>query len=484
MGGGEGEGDGWSPEALCVVCFELPRGVALRCGHDDFCATCVTKFDTCPLCREPTGRARPATTEVASSGLRGPARRRLLHGHLMRHRGGAACFAAVVALMLYTLVLMILSSAGVDIRCKGFPLVPGGESEATCKEEFGEEYGQCTQGICQMAPAYVLSNCHGTVRPFCGTYLRMEDNYCQGAPVYLKNGRQGGQVLFRFRSTDELSDVTVWAVGPYTDVLDNCLLGDVVYMLSRPSSFPLGPDSPNYSPWVFPTGTQVIVTTSSGRGDSNGLCAGVACGSYSKCVVDQDGFPSCKCTGNRAGKFCAKSCGDHGISNGDTCRCQDGYIGEFCDVALPAGFANGYSLTGCPPPPPHVGSSECSGECLCGNFTRTLLTCDGVPTYWRQRDPTARLPPGMTDHGASLFRHTVDNISTWITSSSVVVSSCNRTKGGLQSAGVVLGRRDAAGAPDEAEFQRWSSCNYKDDCVAMPPDFQVTAITGNRPGHA
>ena len=352
---GTDEGGDWSPDQFCVVCFELPRGARLPCGHDDFCTVCVEKFDTCPLCRAPTGRVRPQAARASANGTTDPAaarRRRLRHGNAMRHRGGATCFAAVLLLMLYTLVLFILDTTGVDVRCRGLPLVPGGLSESTCIEEFSKKYGQCSQGVCLMAPAYVLSGCASSrTRHFCGTYLRIDGAYCQGSPVYLKNGRRGENVLFRTRtSSDEFSVRTQWAVGPNMDMIDGCVLGGDVYMMSGPSDQPRGPDYPGYTPWLYPTprsDPRFVVQPSEGLKDPLGLCRGVVCGDphHSACVIDQEGLPSCKCTGNQAGSNCAKSCGHHGTSNGYTCECHDGYIGEFCDEPLPTGFANSYALT-------------------------------------------------------------------------------------------------------------------------------------------
>lgn len=490
-GSSDCEEGGWSPDGLCVVCFEEPRAAALRCGHDDFCATCVTKFDTCPLCREPTGRVRPAAEATSpGSGREGPRRRRLHHGDMMQHRGRATCFAAVVVLMVYALLLFILDTAGVDIRCRGFPLVPGGESGATCVEEFGLKYGQCVQGICLMAPAYVLSGCSENTRPFCGTYLRIEEMFCEGAPVYLKNGQRGSEVLFRLRSPDDFSDVTEWAVGLDGDAIANCGMGESVYMLSGASTVPEGPDYIGYLPWYFPHGSRVKVTPSDGRSDPLGLCKGVECGAHSYCTIDHNGLPSCKCKGNRAGAGCEKSCGEHGTSNGYTCSCRDGFIGTFCEGALPPGFNNSYALTGCPPVPSHAESAECGGECLCGNFTRTLRTCDGAPTYWRRPDDNAPLPQGMTDHGAALFRFTLNNRSAWITSGLAAVEGCNPFyKGGLQSAGAVLPLPQPptpstvipvvgpglAGPPDDRAFKPWSKCSYEDQCVPMS-GFEITAI--------
>ena len=65
---GTDEGGDWSPDQFCVVCFELPRGARLPCGHDDFCTVCVEKFDTCPLCRAPTGRVRPQAARASAKG--------------------------------------------------------------------------------------------------------------------------------------------------------------------------------------------------------------------------------------------------------------------------------------------------------------------------------------------------------------------------------------------------------------------------------
>ena len=478
---GDGDRDGWSPDDVCVVCFELPRGTALPCGHDDFCAPCVAKFDTCPLCREPTGRVRPATGR-ASGSARG-ARRQARLGDLMRHRGGATCVASVVLLMLYTVLLFVLDTAGVDIRCRGFPLVPGGESEEACIEEFGKKYGQCVQGICRMAPAYVLSGCSDATAFFCGTYLRMEDRYCQGAPVYLKNGQRGAEVLFRVRSEDEFSELTEWAVGPNRDTVDDCRMGGSVYMLSGASSVPHGPDYIGYLPWYFPRGSRVVVRASDGLSDPQGLCRGVACGSDSKCVINHAGLPVCECTGNFAGTHCDRTCGDHGTSNGFTCSCREGYIGEFCESALLPGFANTYMLTGCPPPSSRAGTSGCESECLCGNFTRTPHLCDGAPIYWRHSYEHDRLPPGATDHGASLFRFTHNNRTTWITATGTVVKDCDDRKGGLRSTagGGSPPLHHWSGAPDGSEFAPWSTCNYEGQCAAMR-GFKVAAMPDTPPG--
>ena len=491
-GSNDCEEGGWSPDGLCVVCFEEPRGAALRCGHDDFCATCAPKFDTCPLCRESTGRVRPAA-EGASPGSDGggPRRRLPRHGDMMRHRGSATCFAAMAVLMVYALVLYILSAAGVDIRCRGFPLVPDGVSEATCVEEFGDKYGQCVQGMCLMAPAYVLSKCSENTRPLCGTYLRMEKTFCQGAPVYLKNGQDGAEVLFRW-SPDDFSDVTKWAIGPNRDITFDCTIAPSIYMLSGGSIEPNGPDYIGYLPWYLPPGATVVVHASDGRSDPQGLCKGVECGDYSYCTADHNGMPLCKCKENRAGADCEISCGEHGTSNGFTCSCSDGYIGPDCQSALPAGFHSNYALTGCMPMSPHAGTSKCDSECLCGNFTRTLRTCDGAPVYWRHPEENSLLPPGVTDSGAFLFRVVFNNRSRWITSSLVAVESCNPFyNGGLQSHGAalaltqspatrlevpaVVGAGLTAGPPDDQRFKPWSTCNTLDKCVVMS-DFQITAI--------
>ena len=471
----DSDGDGWSPDDVCVVCFELPRGTALPCGHDDFCAPCVAKFDTCPLCRVPTGRVRPVT-EGASDNARG-VRRQVRHGDFMRHRGGATCVASVVLLMLYMVLLFVLDTAGVDIRCRGFPLVPGGESEEACVEEFGKKHGQCVQGICLMAPAYVLSGCSEETAFFCGTYLRMEDRYCQDAPVYQKNGQRRGEVLFRVRSDSVFSELTEWAVGPNQDTVDDCRRGGSVYMLSGASSEPNGPDYLGYMPWFFPRDSPVVVQSSEGLSDPQGLCRGVACGSHSKCELDSAGLPVCKCTGNFAGTHCARTCGDHGTSNGFTCSCRDGYIGDFCNSAPLPGFANTYLLTGCPLPSSHAGSSECESECLCGNFTRTVQLCDGAPIYWRHPYEHARLPPGVNDTGASLFRFTHNNKTTWITSTTTGVDGCSDRTGGLHS---TAGSGSPplhhwSGAPDGSEFAPWSTCNYEGQCVPMG-GFKVAAV--------
>lgn len=498
-GSSDCEEDGWSPDGLCIVCFEGRQGTALRCGHDDFCATCVAKFDNCPLCREPTGRVRPAA-EAASpgSGHEGQRRRRLRHGDLMRHRGSATCFAAVVVLMVYTLLLFILDTVGVDIRCRGLPLAPGGESEATCIEEFGSRYGQCVHGMCLMAPAYVLSGCSDKNRRFCGTYLRIENKFCEGAPVYLKNGQSEAEVLFRLPSPDEneFSDATSWAVGLNRETIDNCGMrregGSIYYqysMLSSASNVPQGPAYIGYLPWIVPQDSRVLVTPSDGRSVPQGLCKGVDCGNHSYCTMNQNEVPVCKCKGNRAGTGCERSCGKHGTSNGYNCSCRDGYIGLFCEVALPPGFNNSYALTGCPVSP-HLGTAECESECLCGNFTRTLRTCDGVPTYWRSPDDNAPLPPGVTDYGASLFRFTFNNRSAWTTSSMAAAEACNPFyKAGLQSTEALLPLPHPpapnlemqqvgpglVGAPDDPAFKPWSKCNYAGQCFAMR-GFEITAI--------
>ena len=217
--------------------------------------------------------------------------------------------------------------------------------------------------------------------------------------------------------------------------------------------------------------------------------------------ADCDGLPVCKCTGNHAGNNCARSCGEHGKSNGFTCSCRDGYIGEFCRVILPLGFANTYLFTGCPPQTPHAGPVKCGGECLCGNFTRTTQTCDGAPTYWRHPSLNAPLPAGQMDHGAALFRvrlPSLDNKSMWITSSSMAMKSCNLFyAGGLRSTKTLLPPTrtrmpateaevkvfENAGAPDEAEFEPWSACDYANpsNCVDMP-HLEVTAIP-SMPAH-
>ena len=58
---------GWSA-GECVVCFCRPGGVRLEpCGHDDFCADCVQRFRTCPVCRQPFLRAPAAPSERANA---------------------------------------------------------------------------------------------------------------------------------------------------------------------------------------------------------------------------------------------------------------------------------------------------------------------------------------------------------------------------------------------------------------------------------
>lgn len=176
-------------DSLCVVCFELPSGSRLPCGHDEFCDTCAAKFDTCPLCRAPTGRVRPTLDREAAAAARNRERRlRMRYGGEMQRRGSATCFGAVCLLMAYTCVLFVLDTIGVDIRCDGLPLLPGGSSADECKEVFGDAYGKCSRGVCLMAPAYVLSDCADD--EMCGTYLRTNAE-CAEAPVYLRNGRIG-----------------------------------------------------------------------------------------------------------------------------------------------------------------------------------------------------------------------------------------------------------------------------------------------------
>eukprot|EP00747_Dinoflagellata_sp_TGD_P056710 gnl/TRDRNA2_/TRDRNA2_150243_c0_seq2.p1 gnl/TRDRNA2_/TRDRNA2_150243_c0~~gnl/TRDRNA2_/TRDRNA2_150243_c0_seq2.p1 ORF type:complete len:228 (+),score=23.51 gnl/TRDRNA2_/TRDRNA2_150243_c0_seq2:30-713(+) len=68
--------------AVCVVCFERPSGAMLACGHDHFCVFCVERFETCPLCREPSEPLRDDLVKRHTSGSANavPARPETLDG--------------------------------------------------------------------------------------------------------------------------------------------------------------------------------------------------------------------------------------------------------------------------------------------------------------------------------------------------------------------------------------------------------------------
>ena len=57
-------------------------------------------------------------------------------------------------------------------------------------------------------------------------------------------------------------------------------------------------------------------------------------GAYAVCAAHGawDGtLGECVCTGNYVGKYCDRSCGDHGTSDASVCVCHDMYIGKYCD---------------------------------------------------------------------------------------------------------------------------------------------------------
>lgn len=67
-------------DELCIICFDRPAGTRLEpCGHNNFCAPCAMKFNTCPLCVRPIRcPLLPAAEEariVRSEGMR------LVNGH-------------------------------------------------------------------------------------------------------------------------------------------------------------------------------------------------------------------------------------------------------------------------------------------------------------------------------------------------------------------------------------------------------------------
>jgi hypothetical protein len=406
VGGGSNCSD--DTDALCIVCFERPRGAKLKCGHTEFCRACARRCATCPLCRAPTGNGANAA-DAASGRCSALVQRCCPRSDLWAtlatwpwRRGCAVCFLATVSVLslCYFSIYAVLRAAGVDVACAG--LFPGTETKHSCRELYGSLYGSCEGGVCLLAPAYVLSDCADASK--CGTYVRDADAMCGGAPLYEKNGDSSADVLIR--AGQEGQKESSWCVTDRQSGL--CGTGVATpgcFVSSGNSELERGPDGADYQPWLFGVGPGFSVVPSSG----SDLCQGVECpAAHSACVVAgrwladpkrwaPGADTGCRCVGNfvsasqgggagggGSSSLSCRSCGAHGTSrDGLRCDCRDGYVGEFCASTLPEGYSPRYELSGCAEGS-HAGSSSSLSDAAassCGNYSRLAQTCDGAPTY-------------------------------------------------------------------------------------------------------